>query len=243
MALCFGLSAAPQVFMRVMAPVSEFSTVLDSASALSARLANSGVLPRVGSSFSEDGPPVVQFSRNSCQLREVSACVASEDFSSSESYWTLSVSGLLQPRNESTSFSQLAPCFYHEWINLQILARVDEDAIFSDSAHSGGAAADAVVPVCPSSGLGPLRFRSSCGGLRRSARIFSGGWTTSGSSSCLPSSTSGPTLTMSVGLSSQSFSGFRVDPEPGSVSAASEKVAGVNRPVRNLTISPLLTLF
>ena len=122
-ALCFGLSAAPQVFTRVMAPVSEFSTVLDSASALSARLTNSGVLPRVGSSFSEDGPPVVQFSRNSRQLREVSACVASEDVSSSESYWTRSVSGLLQPRNESTSFSQLAPCFYHEWINLRILAK------------------------------------------------------------------------------------------------------------------------
>ena len=91
-----------------------FSTVLDSASALSARLANSGVLPRVGSSFFEGGPPVVQFSRNSRQLREVSACVASEDISSSESYWTLSVSGLLQPRNVSTSLSQLAPCFYHE---------------------------------------------------------------------------------------------------------------------------------
>ena len=47
----------------------------------------------------------------------------------------------------------------------------------------------------------------------------------------------------SVGLSSQSFSGFRVDPEPVSVSAASVKVVGVNRPVRKLTISPLLALF
>ena len=55
----------------------------------------------------------------------------------------LSVSGLLQPRNESTSFSQLAPCFYHEWIHLRFLARVDEDAVLSDSAHSRGA--DAVV--------------------------------------------------------------------------------------------------
>ena len=35
----------------------------------------------------------------------------------------------------------------------------------------------------------------------------------------------------------------RVDPETVSVSAASEKVAGVNQPVRNLTTSPLLTLF
>ena len=124
-----------------------FSTVLDSASALSARLANSDVLPRVGSSFSEDVPPVVQFFRNSRRLGEVSACGASGVVSSLESYWTLSVSGLLQAGNESTSFSQLAPCFYHEWINLRFLARVDEDAVLSDSAHSGGAAADAVVPV------------------------------------------------------------------------------------------------
>ena len=41
----------------------------------------------------------------------------------------------------------LAPCFYHEGIYLLFLARVDEDAVLSDSAHSGGAAADAVVPV------------------------------------------------------------------------------------------------
>ena len=45
---------------------------------------------------------------------------------------------------------------------------------------------------------------------------------------------------MSVGLSSQSFSGFRVDPEPISVSAASVKVTGVNRPVHNHAFSLLL---
>ena len=139
-ALCFGVSAG---LHAGHGSGSEFSSVL--VSALSARLANSGVLPRVGSSFSEDVPPVVQFSRNSRRLGEVSACGASGVVSSSESYWSLSVSGLLQPSNESTSFSQLAPCFYHEWINLRFLARVDEDAVLSDSAPSGGA--DAVVPV------------------------------------------------------------------------------------------------
>ena len=45
---------------------------------------------------------------------------------------------------------------------------------------------------------------------------------------------------MSVGLSSQLFSGFRVDPDPIGVSAASVKVGGVPRPVRNHTFSPLL---
>ena len=41
----------------------------------------------------------------------------------------------------------MAPCFYHEGIYSLFLARVDEDAVLSDSAHSGGAAADAVVLV------------------------------------------------------------------------------------------------
>ena len=98
-------------------------------------------------SFSEDVPLVVQLSRNSRRLGDVSACGASVVISSSESYWTLLVSGLLQPGNESTSFSHLAPCFYHEGIYPHFLARVDEDAVFSDSAHSGGAAVDMVVPV------------------------------------------------------------------------------------------------
>ena len=80
-------------------------------------------------------------------MGEASACGPSIVVSSSESYWALSVSRLLQPGNESTSFSQLAPCFYHEWIYLQFLARVEEDAVLSHSAHSGVTAADPVVPV------------------------------------------------------------------------------------------------
>ena len=48
LALCLGLSTAPQVFTRVMAPVWSFCyTVLVSASALSARLTPSGILPGI----------------------------------------------------------------------------------------------------------------------------------------------------------------------------------------------------
>ena len=43
----------------------------------------------------------------------------------------------------SYKLSRLAPCFYREGIYPLFLARVDEDAVLSDSAHSGGA----VVPV------------------------------------------------------------------------------------------------
>ena len=47
----------------------------------------------------------------------------------------------------SYKLSHLAPCFYHEGFYPLFLARVDEESVLSDSAHSGGAAADAVVPV------------------------------------------------------------------------------------------------
>ena len=56
-------------------------------------------------SFSEDVPLVVQLSRDSRRLGDVSACGASVVISSSESYWTLLVSGLLQPGNELQALS------------------------------------------------------------------------------------------------------------------------------------------
>ena len=164
-----------------------------------------------------------------------------------ESSWTLSVSGLLQPGNVSTSFSQLAPCFYHEWIYPLFLARVDEDAVLSDSAHSGVTAA--VVPVALHR---PWVHLDSEALVRWSSEIRQDlfwWWTherlelVSSLGRVSPQLTCGPTLQMSVGLSSQPFSGFRVDPEHFRVSAASVKVVGVTRPVRNHTFSPLLALF
>ena len=56
-------------------------------------------------SFSEDVPLVVQLSRDSRRLGDVSACGASVVISSSVSYWTLLVSGLLQPGNELQALS------------------------------------------------------------------------------------------------------------------------------------------
>ena len=148
----------------------------------------------------------------------------------------------------STSFSQLAPCFYHEWIYLHFLARVDEDAVLSDSALSGSMAADAVVSGCSSSALGPLRFRGSCAVVFGDPTgSFSGDGPTSSSSWSAARAVVSPVglwsdLHMSVVLSSRPFSRFRVEPEPVSISAASVKVAGVTRPVRNHTFSPLLAL-
>ena len=156
----------------------------------------------------------MQFSRNSHRLGEVSACGASVVVFSSESCWTLSVSGLLQSGNEPTGSSQLAPCFYHEWIYLHFLASVEEDAVLSDSAHSGVTAADPVVPVALHR---PWVHLDSEALVRWSSEIRQDlfwWWAHAGLElvSLLgrvsPQLPCGPILPMSVGLSSQTFSGF-----------------------------------
>ena len=123
------------------------------------------------------------------------------------------------------------------------------DAVFSDSAHFGSTAADAVVPVAlhrpwvrlDSETLvrwsSEIRQDLSLWFARERIELVNSLGRVS------PQLTCGQTLQMSVGLSSQPFTGFRVEPEPISVSAASVKVVGVTRPVRSHTFSPLLALF
>ena len=143
----------------------------------------------------------------------------------------LSVSGLLQPGNELTSFSQLAPCFYHEWINLRFLARVDEDAVLSDSAQAGGA--DVVVPVAlhrpwvhlDSEALVRFWLQQAKWSLEIRQDLF---WWWAHERLELVSSFGRVSPQLDLWFDSSDSSGFRVDPEPVSVSAASVKVAGVN---------------
>ena len=115
--------------------------------------------------------------------------------------------------------------------------------------HSGVTAADAVVPVALHR---PWVHLDSEALVRWSSEIRQDlfwWWAherlelVSSLGRMSPQLTCGPTLQMSVGLSSQPFSGFRVDPEHIRVSAASVKVVGVTRPVHNHTFSPLLALF
>ena len=75
-----------------------------------------------------------------------------------ESCWTRSVSGFLQPRNVSTSCSQLATYFCPPWSSLK---NPGWSSFLTNPAHSGGTAADAVVSVCASSPLGSSGSRCS----------------------------------------------------------------------------------
>ena len=134
----------------------------NSALALSGRLADSGVLPGAGSSCSEDGPPVVQLSGDSRQLGEVSACADSEDNLPRSSVGLCQFPGFSSPETSRQASLNWRCVSVLRKSACKIFARVAGGAVLSDSAHSGGTAADAVVPVCPSLGLGPRRSRSSC---------------------------------------------------------------------------------
>ena len=212
LALCLGLPTAPQVFTRIMASVWSFLNSLGFGFSL------------ICTTGSFRCPPESSFlslrtflwlcnSRNSRRLGDVSACGASVVISPSESYWTLLVFGLLQPSNKSTSFSQWAPCFYHVWIYLLLLARVDEDAVLSDSAHSRGTAAAAVIPVALHR---PWIRLDSEALVRWSSEILRDlfwWWAherlklVSSLGRMSPQLTCGPPFPMSVGLSSQPFRG------------------------------------
>ena len=133
----------------------------NSASTLLGRLADSGVLPRAGSSCSEDSLPVVQLFGDCRQLGEVSACADSDNGLPG------SPIGLGQyPGFSSPETSQQATLNWRcDSILLrsacEILAGVAGGAVLSYSADSGGTTADAVVPVCSLSSLGSLGSRSA----------------------------------------------------------------------------------
>ena len=76
--------------------------------------------PRAGSSFAEDGPPVVQLFRDSRQLGEVSAFVASVDVLPRSPIGLCQFPGLSSPEMiQQASLNWLR--FYHAWINLRNL--------------------------------------------------------------------------------------------------------------------------
>ena len=149
----------------------------------------------------------------------------------------------------SYKLSHLAPCFYREGIYPLFLARVDEDAVLSDSGHSGGAAADAVVPVALHRSWVLLDSEAL---VRWSSEIqqdliwwWAHEWLELVSSlgrGFSPVDLWSDSSYVGWALVSTLFE-FRVDPEPIGVSTVSVKVDGVPHPVHNHTFSPLLALF
>ena len=104
----------------------------------------------------------MQLSGDGCQLGEGPACADSEDDLPRSPVGLCQFPGFSSPetsREASLNWRRVSAC--------EILVRVAGGAVLSDSVHSGATTADAVVPVCPSSGLGPLKSRSSCAVVSR----------------------------------------------------------------------------
>ena len=156
--LCFGLSTAPQVFTRVMAPVS-------------AILHSLGIrLRRYLDDWLIQGPSreqVLLALRTVLRLCNSLGIVVNWEKSQLVPTQKMIYLGVLLdscqfPGFSSPETSRQASLNWRRVSVLrksacEILARVARGAVLSDSAHSGGTAADAVVPVCPSSSLGPLK--------------------------------------------------------------------------------------
>ena len=139
----------------------------NSASTLCGRLADSGVLPRAGSSCSEDGPPIVQLSGDSRQLGEVSACADSENALPRSPVRLCQFPGFSSPETSRQPSLNWRRISILRKSACKILARVAGGSVLYDSVHSVGTAADVVVPVCASSRLGSLGSRSSCAVVSR----------------------------------------------------------------------------
>ena len=165
--LCFGLSTAPQVFTRVMAPV---SAILHS---LGIRLrrylddwliqasSREQVLLALRTVFR------LHNSGDSRQLGEVSACADSENALPRSPVGLCQFPGFSSPETSRQASLNWRRISILRKLTYEILARVAGGSALYDSAHSGGMAADAVIPVRASLRLGSLRSRSACAVVSR----------------------------------------------------------------------------
>ena len=160
--LCFGLSTAPQVFTRVMALVFDNSSQSwHLSSTVSGRLADSGVLPRAGSSCSEDSTLSLQLSGDCHQLGEVSACSDSKNLLSGSPFGLYQFQGFSSPETSRQAALNWRRVSILRGAACKILAGVAGSSVLSNSAHYGRTAADAVVPVCSSPSLESIGSRGA----------------------------------------------------------------------------------
>ena len=130
-----------------------------SAPPLSGRLADSGILPRAGSPVFKDSAPTLQLSGDRRQLGEIPACSDSNSLLSGSHIGLNQFPGFSSPETDRQAALNWRRISILCGAACEILAGVAGSAVLSNSAHSGGSAADAVVPVCPSPLLESRRSR------------------------------------------------------------------------------------
>ena len=138
-----------------------FTQFRHSSSALSGRLADSGVLPRAGSPVFEDSASFLQLSGDCRQLGEVTACSDSKDMLSGSPVGLGQFQGFSSPETSRQAALNWRRVSILRGAACKILAGVAGSSVLSNPAHSGGTAADAVVPVCSSPPLGSSGSRCS----------------------------------------------------------------------------------
>ena len=136
-------------------------------SAVSGRLADSGVLPRAGAPVFEDSPSTLQLSGDCRQLGEVTAGSDTENLLPGSPIGLGQFQGFSGPETCRQAALNWRRVSILRGAACKILAGVARSAFLTNPAHSGGTAADAVVSVSSSSALGSE-------GSRRSDSVVSG---------------------------------------------------------------------
>ena len=130
-------------------------------SAVSGRLADSGVLPRAGSPVFEDSASALQLSGDCRQLGEVTAGSDSENLLPGSPVGLYQFQGFSSPETCRQATLNWRHVSILRGAACKILVGVARSSFLTNPAHSGGTAADAVVSVCTSSSLGSEGSRCS----------------------------------------------------------------------------------
>ena len=136
-------------------------------SAVSGRLADSGVLPRAGSPVFEDSTSALQLSGDCRQFGEVTAGSYAENLLPGSPVGLYQFQGFSSPETCRQAALNWRRVSILHGAACKILAGVARSSFLTNPAHSGVTAADAVVSVCTSSSLG-------LGGSKCSSSVVSG---------------------------------------------------------------------
>ena len=156
--LCFGLSTAPQVFTRVMAPV---SAILHRMGVRPGRLVASGFLTRAGSPCSEYSAPPLQAPRDCRQLGEVSGDSDSANGLSGSPPGLYCFQGFSCPEESSEASLNWRRILVLRQSASVILAGVIRGAVLNDPTCSWGSPPHEVTPADSSASVGSDRSVSA----------------------------------------------------------------------------------
>ena len=167
--LCFGLSTAPQVITRVMAPVSAFLH-RHSVASLPRQLVDPGFLPGAGSPCCGDRASALQVIWDSRQLGEVLADSNSAYGLPWSSFGLNLFQGFAYPEESREASLNWRRILVLRKGACVILAGASRGTVLHDSGHSGGTVTDEITPIYSPEVMGSGRPVGSGGMESRDSR-------------------------------------------------------------------------